>query len=108
MEDLKRKARTNSFYISLTYLGIGTSLLFISVGNTNDLVVIVYSILLLLTLPVTFISWGITYSEADRPILLILGIQVIFFLVFLLIVYGHLLKKYKRDKKLINSGEREF
>jgi hypothetical protein len=106
-EEIKNRAKTNSFYVALIYVGVGTSLLFIWTGHDNDLIVIVYSILALLTLPVTFIGWGITYSEADRPTLLILGIQLIIFFIFWLVVYRYLVNKYTREERIANKDQEE-
>src|SRR6185503_10228422 len=107
MDDLKKKAQTNAFYAALIYVGLGTTLLFTWVGNTNEIVVLIYSGLALLTLPVTFISWAITYAEADRPILLILGVQIVFFLVFWLVAYRHLLKKYEQEERQLKKEQGE-
>jgi hypothetical protein len=98
MDEKITKARENSFYITLIYVGLGTSLFFIQTGPNNDLVIIVYSILVILTVPVTFIGWAFFYSGGYKVIFLVLGIQIVVFFVFWFIIYRYLLKKYKRQK----------
>jgi len=106
MEELKKKAGINSFYLSLIYPGFGTLLLFIP-GGDNELIATMHSGLVLLTLPVTIVGWFITYTMSDRPILLMLGIQFVFFISFWFIAYRNLLKKYKREERTLNKEQGE-
>lgn len=83
----------NSFLISLVYVGTGTlALLFIY--STNVLVPIV----LLLTIPVTFIGGAIAYTEKDSTLPIII-VQVVMFLLFWRIIYSWFKKRTARAAK---------
>ncbi|HEU5290566.1 MAG TPA: hypothetical protein VFU05_08000 [Cyclobacteriaceae bacterium] len=78
----------NSFLISFAYVGLGTlALLFI---NSSSVVV---PIILLITVPVTFIGFGIAYMESNSIVAILLT-QAIVFLIFWAVLY-RILKKGK-------------
>jgi hypothetical protein len=99
MDSLRIRAQKNSLNISLIYVGFGTLLLFVP-GSNNELIATIHSGLVLLTIPVAIVGWIITYTKADRPILIMLGIQLLSFLAFWFIAFRYLLKKYEREAKL--------
>lgn len=77
----------NSFLIAFTYVGSATlALLFMNM--TNILVLIT----LLLTLPVSFISFGIAYTEKDSTLAIII-VQLIMFLSLWAILYYRFKKR---------------
>jgi hypothetical protein len=77
----------NSFLIALAYVGSGTlALLFIY--STNPLVPLV----LLLTIPVTFISGAIAYTEKDSTLPIII-VQLVMFLLLWAILYNRFKKR---------------
>lgn len=83
----------NSFLISFAYVGAGTlALLFIY--STHVLVPIV----LLLTIPVTFIGGAIAYTEKDGT-LPIMIVQLVMFLLFWRILYIMFKKRTARGAK---------
>lgn len=83
----------NSFLIAFAYVGAGTlALLFIY--STNALVPFV----LLLTIPVTFISGAIAYTEKDST-LMILVTQLLMFFITWAILYRILKKRNARAVK---------
>jgi hypothetical protein len=101
-QELKTKAKKISFLISVFYVGIGTlSVLsmdpdFILAG---DWAWFGY----LLTFPVSIIGFGIIYTEVEYVKLLIVT-QSIVFLIFWLVVYRVLLKRYIRKNRKKNPN----
>lgn len=96
MEDeLKSKAFKNSLIIAFLYVGLGT-LTAMSVypplyGDWVD-------IALLVALPVSIIGMAVMYADRDGYLLVAI-IQIIIFLLFWLILYRYLLKRYKRQMR---------
>lgn len=83
----------NSFSIAFLYVGLGTlALMFVNSSN------ILVPIILLLTIPVTFIGFGIAYMESDST-MLILIVQLIVFLLFWAILYNRFKKKARTPKR---------
>ncbi|UII27578.1 hypothetical protein LVD15_03895 [Fulvivirga maritima] len=97
------KELKKSFIISFLYVGLGTlALLFV---NSSSLIV---SIILLLTIPVTFVGFGITYMEGSDSLLVILIVQILIFLTFwrmmFLILKRMAYKAKKRRQKLTEAA----
>ena len=95
----------NSLLASFLYVGLGTlALLFIN--SSNPLVLIT----LLLTIPVTFIGFGIAYMEGGDSTLLILAVQFFMFLVSWAILHKIFKKRTyrieKRKQKIAESNSR--
>lgn len=85
------KALIKSFLIVFLYVGMGTvALLFL---NSSSILV---PIGLLLTIPVTFISFGVVYIEGGDSTMLVLIVQMFMFLLTWLIVYGVLSKRLRK------------
>ena len=84
-----------SFFITLAYVGLGTvSVLSLGLDlPDNDLIDGLLTVILLLTIPVTCISFAVMYSSPDYGLVLI--IQSIVFLVFWLIAFSILYRKNK-------------
>ena len=101
MDELKTKAQTNSFYISLFYVGLGTASLFsitIPALMKNELIAMVSSIVLLLTMPVSFLGFGILYGGGTDGRLIALVTQLPVFGTFWYLVYRYLLGRYAKRK----------
>jgi len=88
---MKRIVR-NSFLISISYVGVGTICalgLYPDSFFHSD-----FSLIgILITMPVSFLAFGIAYSESDSY-LLILIVQFIVFLIFWYLIYRYMKKKY--------------
>lgn len=80
-----------SFWISLAYVGLGT-ITVLSIYPSSPIYGDWVVISLLITLPVTFISVGIMYSDATAHES-VLVVQLIVFLVFWLILYTIMKKR---------------
>ena len=101
MDELKTKAKTHSFYISLIYVGLGTVSLFAITIPTlmkNELISMVCSIMLLLTMPVSFLGFGILYGGGTDGRLIALVTQLFVFGTFWYLVYRYLLGRYAKRK----------
>jgi hypothetical protein len=88
-----------SFFISLAYVGSGTIALLMMCSGMNDpgdFVDGLMTIILLLTIPVTCISFAFVYSE-KHPVGAVLFIQSIMFLLFWLILFFIFDRKNKLD-----------
>ena len=84
MMKINRKACVNSLLLSLIYVGAGTILLFVKPNETYDMLVLVAT---LICLPATFISAAIIYTDGMESLGIILGVQVIMFLIYWLVIY---------------------
>jgi hypothetical protein len=94
MEDLKAKAKSNSLFISLLYVGLGTiSVLCSYPPYYGDWVLIT----LLFTFPVSIFGFGV--MMAGKYYLMATAIQLVVFCVFWYIFYNFLLKKYIKLNK---------
>jgi len=93
-KELKNRAIKNALSISFFYVGLGTVSV-LSVYPDSLLYGDWIYIGLLLTLPVSVISFGVMYADPDGY-LLVLIVQVVTFFVFGFILYRYLLNRYKR------------
>jgi hypothetical protein len=100
MENIKNQAFKNSLYISALYVGVGTVGLFAMSSKImeNEIVSIIVLLVNLITMPASFIGFGIIYGDGAG--LLALGAQIITFLFYWFVLYRYLLKRYKRQLKL--------
>ena len=94
----------NSFLIALIYVGSGTlALLYMNMTNIFILII------LLLTIPVNFIGFGIAYTERDST-MLIMMVQLFMFLLSWAILYKIFKKRTyraeKRKQKLAESDSK--
>lgn len=93
MSDSEKRALKNAFLISLGYVGIGTvSVLCVYPPYYGDWVLIG----LLLTFPVSILSFGIMYAEADAYNS-VLFVQFIILLACWLLAFRYLRKKYHKE-----------
>lgn len=91
----------NSFLIAFLYVGSGTlALLFMNLTNIFVLMV------LLLTIPVTFIGGAIAYTEKDSTLPIII-VQLVMFLLFWRILYGIFKKRTVRAAKRLVKNPKE-
>ncbi|MFC6999123.1 hypothetical protein [Rufibacter roseus] len=107
MEEIENKAKKDALYISLVYVGLGTiSLLAIASPTLMEIefVSILFWLILLLTMPVSFIGFGILYGEGKEGMGYALLTQVIVFVIFWFITYRILLGK---EKKRLNAIKRK-
>jgi hypothetical protein len=98
---IKYEARIHSLYISLAYVGIGTLSLFAmgwKVFTQYELIAIGISLINLITIPVCFLGFGILYGNGAESWPLVLGIQIMVFLIFWYLLYRYLLKRYSNEK----------
>jgi putative Ca2+/H+ antiporter (TMEM165/GDT1 family) len=92
-----RIANKKSLLITLAYVGTGTVALLImcsGMDNPGDIINGLLAIILLVTIPVTCISFGVAYSD-KHPVHLILLIQSIIFLIFWAVTFFILNRKNK-------------
>jgi hypothetical protein len=93
MNEYRSKALKNSSIVAFTYVGLGTLSLFAI--NSDSLISDVAGIFFLLTLPVSFLGFGILYGEGPAGYGLMLGVQLLVFLIFWYAVYRVILHRYK-------------
>jgi hypothetical protein len=87
------KELRNALFVALAYVGVGTlGLIFIKSGN------ILIPFVLLITIPVTFVGFGIAYTESDSTVL-ILVVQLAMLLITWRILYGIFRRRTKRYLK---------
>lgn len=90
MGETSRRANQNSLLASASYVGIATVAILCSYPPYyGDWVLLV----LLLTLPVSVLGFGIMYAGPEYY-LIVIGIQLIIFFVVWRLLYRYLLKKY--------------
>ena len=96
-----------SLIISLVYVGLGT-ISVLSMYPDSPLFGSWVIFALFITLPVNFISIGVMYAD-PKAIVLVLIIQLAYFLLFWFIVYSIIKRRYKRraiiDPQLLNENE---
>ncbi|NBA86177.1 hypothetical protein GVN16_10420 [Emticicia sp. CRIBPO] len=91
--DSEKRALKNAFLISLGYVGLGTvSVLCVYPPYYGDWVLIG----LLVTFPVSILSFGIMHAEADAYNI-VLFVQFIIFLFCWLLAFRYLRKKYNNE-----------
>jgi hypothetical protein len=101
MNEVTRRNIRKSFFISLAYVGLGTVSVLPLLQNTfldGDWRVFAT----LLTLPVNFFSVAIMISDS-KAIGLVLVVQLIYFLLFWLILYG-IMRRRSRKKNITPAG----
>jgi hypothetical protein len=91
---LKSTAVKNSLTIAFLYVGLGTVTV-MSVYPASPLYGDWVYVGLLLTLPVSIISFAVMFAEPNGYFLVLI-VQSVTFLFFWLILYRYLLKRYKR------------
>ncbi len=89
-----------SFFISLAYVGLGT-ISVLSIYPSSPLYGAWVVFALLITLPVNFISVGIMYTNPTASGIVVI-IQVIYFLLFWLILYSIL--KRRAQKRIVDEN----
>src|SRR5882672_4176552 len=106
MNTSKVEARKYSFYFSILYVGIGTLAELsstTSIFNENEFIEIILLIIMLITMPVCFISFGILYGEGSGAWLAVLIVQVAVFFVVWYLSYRYLLRRYSRREPLLDK-----
>jgi hypothetical protein len=96
MNPTTSNAIKKSLLITLAYVGSGTATLLIMCSGLNpgEIIEGLLTIILLITIPVTCISFAIIYSN-QHPVGSVLLVQSIIFLLFWLIVFARLNRKNK-------------
>lgn len=87
-----RKVTAYSFLISFIYVGIAT----VSVLGIYPESIFYWEgslIGVLVTLPVSVVSFGINYSEKFTPLLLILSVQILMFVLMWILLFFYLRKR---------------
>lgn len=97
INELKSNALKNSLIIAFLYVGLGT-VTAMSVYPESPLYGDWIYVGLLLTLPVSIIGFAVMFADPNGYFL-VLVVQVITFLLFWLILYRYLLKRYKRQMR---------
>lgn len=97
MTDLKNKAKIHSFWFSLFYVGIGTTMLLIRTNPDSDIIQTIQALILLVTMPAIFIAFGILYGGGQEVIVLVILTQISIFFAFWYIAYRSLFNRYKKD-----------
>jgi len=93
---MNKKLLIKSVVISLLYVGFGTYSL-LGMSPQSPFFWEWSALGLLITMPVSFIGFGLMYGEWNPSLLML--VQTGVFLLFWLIVYRVLLKRHKRKKK---------
>jgi hypothetical protein len=94
---VKNKAIKNSFIIAFLYVGLGT-ITVLSVYPNSPLYGDWIYIGLLLTLPVSIISFALMFADSNGYFFVLI-IQTLTFLLFWFVLYRYLLKRYKRQAR---------
>lgn len=97
MTELKRKAAHTSFWISLAYVGLGTIMFIMRISPDNSIMQILVPLVMILTIPVIFIGFGIFYGGGQESIPLVLLVQLFIFLITWYVVYSIFLRRYKKE-----------
>ena len=102
MNEVRKKAKKDSLYITLIYVGIGSLALF-SMLLPNLMSSEFYSsfalIIILLTFPVTIIGFYVSWNSGQDAFFLVPLIQNGVFILFWKILFNFLHKKYQLEEK---------
>jgi|SRR5882672_9056400 len=98
LQELRNKAMRNSLAIAFFYVGFGTVSV-LSVYPDSFLFGDWVYVGLLITLPVSIISFGIMYAEPNGYLMVLL-VQLLIFLTFWFIIYKYLMNKYTSAERL--------
>lgn len=102
MDEIQEKAKKDSFYIALGYVGLGTISLLAITSKTlmeNDFISILFILTDLLTIPVTFLGFGILWGGGENARTLMLVVQLGVFAIFWYATYRYLVKRYGRKEQ---------
>jgi hypothetical protein len=105
MDKIQDKAKRDSFYIALIYVGIGTIPLFAMTCMAlveNDFTYILIMVTVILTMPVSFLGFGTLWGVGENARLIMLVVQVGVFVLFWYLVYRYLL--HARVSKKMTRG----
>ena len=101
IEEIKTKARINSFWVSLTYVCLGLISLWVlfsdKLGN-NDFLFLFIGLIVLLTLPVYILSFPVLWAGGANYSILI-ATELIIFFIFWYLFYKILFKKIFQPNK---------
>lgn len=110
MDEIQEKAKKNSFYIALGYVGLGTISLLAITSKTlmeNDFTSILFILADLLTIPVTFIGFGILWGGGEKARTVMLLVQLGVFVIFWYGTYRYLVNRYRgKERKRRRVSER--
>jgi hypothetical protein len=110
MEETQAKAKADSFYLTLIYVGLSTASLLAIASRTLmeiEFISILVWIIFLLTIPVSFIGFGILYGGGQDAIPVAILAQIGVFLLAWYLIYRNLLGRYKKRRapENLKTGE---
>lgn len=104
MDEIKGKAKRYSLYISIAYVGLGTISLLTMTSKSlmeNDFVSILFMLTGLLTMPVSFLGFGVLWGGGQNARTLMILVQLGVFVIFWYATYRYLIYRYRtREQKI--------
>jgi hypothetical protein len=98
MDEIQEKAKKDSFYIALGYVGLGTISLLTMTSKTlmeNDFTSILFMVTGLLTMPVSFLGFGTLWGGGENARTLMLVVQLGVFGIFWYATHRYLTNRYR-------------
>jgi hypothetical protein len=104
MDEIQEKAKKKSFYIALGYVGLGIISLLAMTSKTlmeNDFTSILFMVTAILTMPVSFLGFGILWGGGENARTLMLVVQLGVFGIFWYATYRYLINRYRTKEQWI-------
>jgi len=106
MDEIKEKAKKDSFYIALSYVGLGTISLLAMTSKTlmeNDFTSVLFLVTSLLTIPVSFLGFGILWGGGEDGRLLMFLVQAGVFVLFWYLTFRYFLRRNRNSEPRITK-----
>jgi len=98
MDKIQEKAKKESFYIALGYVGLGVISLLAMTSKTlmeNDFTSILFMVTGILTMPVSFLGFGILWGGGENARTSMFVVQLGVFGIFWYATYRYLANRYR-------------
>lgn len=105
MTEIQNKAKKDSFYITLGTVGLGTVSLLAMTSELmeNDIASIFFMITALLTMPVSFLGFGILWGGGENARMFMLLAQLGVFMIFWYLTFRYLSNRYRTREQRIKK-----
>ena len=104
MKEIQEIAKKESFYIALGYVGLGIVSLLAMTSKTlmeNDFTSILFMVTGILTMPVSFLGFGVLWGGGENARTLMLVVQLGVFGIFWYAIYRYLTNRYRTKEHTI-------
>ncbi|MCE2995904.1 MAG: hypothetical protein ACK5RG_14925 [Cyclobacteriaceae bacterium] len=104
MGEIQEKAKKMSFYIALGYVGLGIISLLAMTSKTlmeNEFTSILVMVICILTMPVSFLGFGILWGGGEDARTLMFVVQLGVFGIFWYATYRYLTNRYTTKQHMI-------